>query len=290
MSDNNLSHYPRTIAQIMAQQKKPKRHTSRQIAVKNRRVLPSMPVHVWYQPPLAIVSYSQGDQIHFHVGAPQTQIWPPPEPPIDAYRIRQDFLRVETSSQAAEFLRLTGFFLKPKQDGVGPCLDITWAEFQQWQELIRLILTDGFFELTERQTDGISRILPNIPPSMDHLLSRLDAEDLLWLAGQAQHIMIHPGGGNSGRGRDELIAMIMVDSTLEAILATIYLDGLNDIGHALCGLKDCPQYYEVTSKHVRQYCSQACAHKASVRRCRAAAARAKARSTKSAKDKRGTKQ
>jgi hypothetical protein len=281
--------------QIMAQSKGEKRKADCPIATMSgpprKRVLPPMPIHVLYQPLFTIVSFeNQGGQIHFYLRAPQIQGWPS-EPVVDAYRVRDAFLRVKTSGEATEFLSLTGFFLEPKRgSGIRPRLDMTWAEFQQWQELIRLILTEGFFKLTEKQTEGISRILPNVPTSMHHLLSRLYGEEQLWLAGHAQGIMIHPRGGDPGPfGRDEPIAMIMVDSTLEAILATIYLDRLNGLDHGLCALKDCPKIYEVTSKHARQYCSQECAHKASVRKRRALAAqaKAKAKAPKSTRDKRG---
>ena len=90
-------------------------------------------------------------------------------------------------------------------------------------------------------------------------------------------------------GEDKPLALIKVETTLEAILATIYLDRLSGLDYALCNLTDCRKIYAVTSNHARMYCSQACAHKASVRKRRALAAQAKAQPQKSAKDKRGTK-
>ena len=41
-------------------------------------------------------------------------------------------------------------------DRGGFALAMTWAEFQQWQKLIRLLLTDGF--LKRKETPEISSI------------------------------------------------------------------------------------------------------------------------------------
>jgi hypothetical protein len=44
---------------------------------------------------------------------------------------------------------------------------------------------------------------------------------------------------------------------------------LRGVRYELCALQDCNRVYEVQSSHKRQYCSQACAHKASIRKRRA---------------------
>jgi hypothetical protein len=66
-----------------------------------------------------------------------------------------------------------------------------------------------------------------------------------------------------------MVAEVIVDTAVDAILAGIYIDTQSGIEYELCALSDCSNVYEVMSHHQRVYCSQPCAHKASVRRKRA---------------------
>lgn len=274
-----------------------RKDTDRLIAAKNgsaqTRALPAMPVEVVYQPPSVAVSFeNQGDEILFRIQAPPIQEWPN-DRTLDAYSVRETFLAVRTAGEATEFLSLSGlFYAGPGGDGrIAPRFVMTWTEFQQWQTVIRLILTHGFFKLRAGLTiDGTSTPLVNVPASLNHLLPLLSQQEQLWLAGHPHGIAIKSRRRSLFPfDRDELLALIGVTTTLEALLATIYLDRLNGVGHALCGLTDCQKIYEITSKHARRYCSQACAHKASVRRRRAIAAEVKAKALKSVIGKRGTK-
>ena len=283
--------------QIMAQNKGKKRKVDRPFVAgsgpPSKRVLPPMPVEIMYGPARLTVSFeNDGDAIVFRSQIGRVQEFQFDQA-LEPYRVREIFLDVQTPGEAIEFLSSSGFFSYPTPDGHGGgVLVMTWAEFQQWQELIRRILTDGFLKLKETQEiDGIQRLLLDAPTSTNALLSRVSPREQVWLTGRPQGIVVEPRGGNPGPfGRDEPVALIPVGNTLEAILATIYLDHLNGFDHALCGLKDCRKIYEVTSKHARLYCSPACAHKASVRRRRALAAQAKAKPSKFPRVKRGTKQ
>jgi hypothetical protein len=111
-------------------------------------------------------------------------------------------------------------------------------------------------------------------------MGELSVSEMLWLQGCPDGIVIasEPESPKPGT-RQKLVARINASSTLEAILATAYLDRLNGVKFGLCQLPDCNRLYEITSNHAREYCSQECAHKASMRRRRAVAktARSKAK-------------
>ena len=161
----------------------------------------------------------------------------PVDPTLELIRLREIFLGAKNPGEAIEFLGLSGFFLEPEQDGHGGLeVAMTWVEFQQWQKLLRLIRTDGFFKTTKRTGDRRRpRFLLDVPPSMDHLLSRLSRKSQAWLAGIPHGIVIQPHEGNLGPiSRGNPSALIIVGNTLEAILATIYLDRLSGVDHALC--------------------------------------------------------
>lgn len=248
-----------------------------------------MPVQILYVPPRVVFSFEKcGDEIIFRGGTGKILQLTDPKP--EPYRVREMFLGAKTPGEAIEFLSCTGFFLYPEQSDLGYAFSMTWVEFQQWQELILLTLTEGFLKRKEPlEIKGIQRWEWDVSPGMYDLLSRLKVEDSFWLTGRPVQIGIEPRGSNlNPLGGEGPVAVITAGNTLQAILATIFLDGLNDISHAYCELKDCGELYAVTSKHARAYCSQACAHKAYIRRGRAAKAQAKAKSTKSSKHKRGT--
>ncbi len=55
------------------------------------------------------------------------------EKPLDAFSVREEFLKVKTERQALDFLRNTGEFL-PHGD------DLSWSDFQLWQRYAELVL------------------------------------------------------------------------------------------------------------------------------------------------------
>jgi hypothetical protein len=281
---------------IMAQSRNKKGQVDRPITASGGPsrtwVLPQMPVQVSYSSVRLAVSFeNQIDEIVFRIQTGRVQEFPV-NPTLEPYRLREVFLAAKNPGEAIEFLGLSGFFLDPEQDGYGRQESaMTWAEFQEWQELIRRIRLQGFLKLKKVPViDDIETLQLDVPASMDHLVSRVSSRAKAWLAGIPHGIVIEPYGDLYRFSRDLPAARINVSSTLEAILATIYLDRLNGRDYALCGLKDCGKIYEVTSKHAREYCSQACAHKASVRRRRALVAQEKAKRPKATQHKKGTKQ
>jgi hypothetical protein len=69
--------------------------------------------------------------------------------------------------------------------------------------------------------------------------------------------------------RNQLKAQILALSTLEALVAAVYVDTLNGIQYGRC--EYCGRLFEISTSHARQYCDSKCAQKAGVRRRRAQA-------------------
>jgi hypothetical protein len=262
-------------------------------AIKSRaRMLPAMPIVVWYISSGATVRCErQGRDSLFrfystHPGQPDQ---------IDAYALREAFLKVRTPDEALDFLTRTGYFMDiPEKESGRIALpihkELTWSDFRKWQQLVRRILSDGHLSMHDAGLEGVPKGKVRV---RDHWLSgpwhplKVTGTIRLWLAGIPEVAMIMPESSfthvDAGtRKRQTLTAHIWTESTLEAILATAYIDGLNGINYQLCALPDCQELYEVSSKHERKYCSQACAHKASVRKRRS---EKKAAEQEKAKDK-----
>jgi hypothetical protein len=64
------------------------------------------------------------------------------------------------------------------------------------------------------------------------------------------------------------LSVIQAKDVLSAILATIEIDHLRGAKFGVCVRSDCPNFFEITSRHKRKYCSMYCAHLESVRRTR----------------------
>jgi hypothetical protein len=60
--------------------------------------------------------------------------------------------------------------------------------------------------------------------------------------------------------------------SFSAIYYSIYLDHVRGAQYKFCARSDCAKPFELTSRHVRKYCSQYCAHLETVRRLRSKAA------------------
>lgn len=238
-------------------------------------MLPAMPISVRYDPMQVVVSFErQGDDVlfRFRVATPGHGYV---ENLIDAYKLRETFLDVRTPGEAFDFLNFTGHFQhlrEREEEQVHETL--TWSDFQRWQEIVRILLRDGPLKLEEISSPGRRGVQFAVPEHLRTVVTfpKLSTRESGWLTGYPDRIMIQADGESPvSSGRQKLRAEIGADSTLEAILATAYIDGLRGINYQLCALSDCSTVYEVGSKHERQYCSNYCAHKASVRRRRAEA-------------------
>jgi hypothetical protein len=234
------------------------------------RMLPAMPIEVIYDPMRVEVSYERtGEDIVYRFRYAKSVGYT--ENRLNAYQLRETFLGIRTPGEALDFLGLTGHFRAHNEDKVHESL--TWNDFQRWQELVRAVLIVGPLRsevLYSSQT--MVEIGFDLPDHLKSLMRDVTLSEMRWLESRPEHLVIRSELESSKpNARKTLYAEITPHSSLEAILATVYVDGLNGVSYKLCGLNDCPRVFEVTSKHEREYCSQACAHKASVRRRRAEA-------------------
>jgi hypothetical protein len=204
---------------------------------------------------------------------------------VNAVWLREAFLSVKSPEDAVRFLNASGRFrfLRGKSDAVDSVL--TWSEFQLWQHLIRIVLVDNFLHLGSFESPirdsfiwGPTETFRPLPEELRRLVLDVHEPTFYWLQGRATSLQIGSDEEpNDPQHRQAMVAQVMVDTSLDAILASIYIDTQSGIHYELCALPDCPNVYEVKSNHQRAYCSQACAHKASVRRRRAETKEAKGR-------------
>jgi hypothetical protein len=261
--------------QIMAQQNDAiKGKRDRRIALvpeKVRdRVLPALPIRIVYEPSSIIPSAEKrGEEVIFRFRHGESADFG--EGGVDAFSLRDAFLTVKTPGEALDFLALGGAFRDDDADG-NLRDSMTWRDFQRWQEIVRIVLTRGALPLEQvSESEESVCVRYAVPDDLCHILSDLSSEERGWLFMFPTQIAIR--ADRRPRVNDErprLCAEVIVDSILEAILAAVYIDGLRGVNYRLCALPDCSEVYEVFSKHERVYCSQACAHKASVRKRRAA--------------------
>jgi len=206
---------------------------------------------------------------------------------VNAARVREAFLSITSPDEALRFLRASGRFrfLRDKSDSIEAVL--TWREFRQWQELVRIVLVDNFLHLGEFESPDRTPFIWGSPERGKYELLLEELRQLTlsvhkptfdWLQGIATSLQIASDEQpKDPQHRPAMIAEVKVDTSLDAILASIYIDTQSGVEFELCSLADCSNVYEVTSKHRRDYCSQACAHKASVRRRRAELKQAKSK-------------
>ena len=268
----------------MAQTKSPSIHTKqdRRLVVATAppasRMLPAMPFEIVHSPFLRVeMSYERlnEDVIYRFRGA---GLVGDDAPNINAYITRETFFDVKTPGEVLDFLSVTGYFRT--QDEAFPTRHETlcWSDFQRWQELIRILIQNG--PLPDRRIIQDGKDVGTefgVPERLRPIMGELSVTEMLWLHGYPDGIVITSEPESPKPGSRQLVARINVHSTLEAILATAYLDRLNGVNFGLCQLADCNRLFEITSNHAREYCSQECAHKASVRRRRAAVKAAKAK-------------
>lgn len=204
---------------------------------------------------------------------------------IDIYVARRDFLAVSTREEARSFLLRYGGFRSRHGDDDEETDVLRWSHFRDWQRCVREMLIGGPLPNDLLNYPDQYSWVDHITP--DESISRYLQDATARVLPTQPHSSISIGPLNNGKlsgsahGRP-LKAEITLFSVLQGLLASVFFDGLNGLEHRLCSLPDCGQLYEVTSKHAREYCSQSCAHKASVRRRRDAAAKSKTRAGKKA--------
>ncbi|MFP5208670.1 MAG: hypothetical protein ACLGRW_05210 [Acidobacteriota bacterium] len=169
------------------------------------------------------------------------------------------------------------------------------------KELFERMLADGGLEGYSEQIWSVSDEtyywLQGIPQGLsirrDMYLSRKEMEDIFSSPGaripgsrewhQAHAVLARRreerARGNS-EGRQKLIAEVTPATSLDAILATVYVDKLRGLELQVCALKDCNVMFEQQSDYRKKYCSQAHAHLASVRRKREDEKKARIKATR----------
>ena len=189
---------------------------------------------------------------------------------------------MKTPGEALDFLSRTGHFRFQDEEHPKKHETLSWCDFQRWQELVRILMQKG--RLLERAVVVNGKqvgIEFAVPEPLRPLMSELSFREMMWLRGVPDGITIHSVPESTKPGsRNVLKARMLAPSTLEAIFATLYVDGLNGVQFEKC--EYCGNLFEIESKHARQYCDQTCAQKAGVRR-RRAAAKAKAEKSKAPK-------
>ena len=254
-------------------------------APQTTRTLPAMEIEIAHCPMRVEMSYERTeDDVLFRFRyARETSR---DSPRINAYMTRETFLEVKTPGEALDFLSLTGHFLSPMERLPKRHESLTWNDFQRWQEMIRLLLRNGPLSLSAVMSGGKNvGVEFAVPDQLRPIMSDLSVEEMGWMSGFPRGIVIGtmPQPPNSDK-RNKLFAEILVTSTLEAILATVYVDGLNGVNYGQCKLPECAKLFEITSNHAREYCCTAHAHRAGVRRKRAEA-KLKAQTKKQVKGK-----
>lgn len=259
-------------------------------------MLPAMPLTIRYDgySYLRVTSEKQRDEIVFRFDSDLTsrRDGQHPDSPkmaddetreLDVYQLREAFLDVRTHGEALELLSFAGHFRRPEIVNGRPAkksLSLSWTEFKQWQEVVRLFIAQGLMEdfrgMTRSDFVGVAVYLIHaeeysVPATLLPLVEQMSDFEICWLGGFPDQLVVLSDEPTKVDKRPRLRVSVIVESLLEAVLATVYLDKLIGIDYHLCALPDCQKLYEVNSKHERQYCSQACAHKASVRRRRAEA-------------------
>lgn len=236
-----------------------------------------MPIEIQYSPLNVEIGYERtGEDVLFRFRLAEKQ--PKDHPEVHAFLAREAFLEVKTPGEALDFLSLTGHFRLQDEEHPKKHESLSWCDFQQWQELVRVLMQKG--SLPERAVIVNGKHVGvefAVPESLKTVMGELSFREMMWLRGVPDGISIDPITESEKPGsRNVLKAQILALSTLEAILASVYVDGLNGVQFGKC--EYCGNLFEIDSNHARQYCDQSCAQKAGVRRRRAAE---KAKATKS---------
>lgn len=165
-----------------------------------------------------------------------------PEDPVDAWRVRDDFLiyqgdTVQSFAQQYGRFSILGDIRRSEEDreGIG--------DFRRWQDLIASLMTT--------------------PPSKwKGLSAKHDPVDVRAVTGFRLPLAVD-------WRNDAPYGVVKVSTVRDAILATIQIDFLQGARFRHCARPDCSSPpFKLESRHDKKYCSYACAHLEVVRRGR----------------------
>lgn len=158
----------------------------------------------------------------------------PGERKLDPWSVRKEFLGLNTTAALTGFLRRTGVFI---------LFENGFRDLIQWQLLIR--------ELMATNPQRWPTLVEHFDKQKVNRILQEDRADCAFL-------------WNDGKPH----ARLWTPYTLRAMVVSIQVDHLRGAKFRFCMKPDCGKEYEVRSSHARLYCSQECAHHASVRRNR----------------------
>ncbi len=171
----------------------------------------------------------------------------PPNGPFDPWKLREDFLSWPLEDWKA-FISMTGCF--------GP-VQVSKSDFGRWQKYLRAALTCP-------------------PQRWEALHKAFKLGSRPRLASPAFSVRFEWNG-------DAPIALIKAGNSLEAIIATIWVDALRGATFRTCARHDCKNPpFRVEARH-KIFCSSDCAHLVAVRNSRERAAEAKGKASKKRK-------
>lgn len=153
---------------------------------------------------------------------------------LDALKVRDEFLRVESDAELKVFLEKTGCF-----DGS----EFLMTDLRSWQALIKALLAS--------------------PPSKWTVTLQALDKSLVQAALAHRNLSVHLPIDGVGS-----FPAVQVFCTLEAIMATVLTDHLHGVRYAICGREDCAKLFKVQSQRARMFCTQYCGHLVSLRRRR----------------------
>jgi hypothetical protein len=165
---------------------------------------------------------------------------------IDAWAVRNDFLRLKSESECLSFLSQTGLFSNELIKA--PDCVVEWSELQRVQDSIRNYLVHPSMLQGER-SDRRDEEGDFISSAVDRA-SRSRTE-FHWDERQRK-------------------LQLVADDTLSAMLVSVLIDHLKGAKFKVCARPDCRKLFELTSSHRRKFCSQYCGHFESLRRFRRA--------------------
>jgi hypothetical protein len=184
---------------------------------------------------------------------------PPALKALQCRKVLDDFMSLKTESDFINFLNQVGRFSSLDQVEKG----------QGWR-LRELIACQTFF----------AELAKHPPESWNERAKRSVLNDSY--AGRAilnaivmstRYTIEFRWTGSPAWNGAQHIALIETKDVLATIVATIQIDHLRGAKFGICARADCPRFFEITSRHIRKYCSYDCAHLETVRRSRQKAAR-----------------
>ncbi len=232
--------------------------------------LPAMPVEILYSPFPGVSTSVEGQGKERAVRIRDERRRPFLEANREPLALRNTFLGLRNVEEAANFFLHVGHFQMPKETFSESV--ITGADLYLWQEVIGSICVQGWLKeepllRTIKGKKQIAGVQFAVPGAWRDLLNASSTKEQRWLAGHIDEFSIAVSNPRPDE-RPTLRATIHAYSVLETILAVTYAERLCGIKRALCSFPDCNTYYEVRSKHPRQYCSEECGHKALMRKRR----------------------